>query len=200
MGNNATLGDADTVYGNSRATYAAALSCAVVATNTNGAQADLNIPNINRAVTASNKAGAKGHNRIFLCSEERGDEIEELLQPQQRWIAGAGLIEVDGGFKVTVYKGIKIVRSRYMDANGVLRTGGSTSRSDTDVAFYLLDMDNIGFYSVGGVDTQHVPIVGSDSGIRYDVQGGYYKTYGVFVVKRFDTQVLIYNLNTPPTS
>ena len=59
-------------------------------------------------------------------------------------------------------------------------------------------MDNIVFYNIAGVDVKHVPIIGDDTSIRKDVQGGYFKTYGMLVMKRFDTQVLIYNLDTPP--
>ena len=60
------------------------------------------------------------------------------------------------------------------------------------------DMDDIVFKTVAGVDQMHVPISGQGDGnntaIRGDVRGGYYKTYGVFIVKRFDSQGIIWNL------
>ncbi len=71
---------------------------------------------------------------------------------------------------------------------------------------YLLDMDDVGFKSVGGVDQQHVSIMGigdTTAGAaatgysRADAVGGYFKTYGTFVMTRFDNQVLMWNLTAP---
>jgi len=107
------------------------------------------------------------------------------------------MIEVDAGVFVLSYKNIAIIRARFMDKNGVTNTGSVDLSTDADNSMYLLDMDQIEFRVLNGVDAIHTPIIGSDSGIRYDVQGGYFKTYGVFVMKKFNTQVLIWNLTAP---
>ena len=60
-------------------------------------------------------------------------------------------------------------------------------------------MDEISFWSVAGVDSRHVPVFGGAADQRKDVQGGFFKTYGVFTVDEFTTQVVIWNLSTPPS-
>lgn len=190
--------DTTSFYGIARASGKTYLDCALAYPNSN-ALADLSLKELDLAITASNKRGAKGHNRVFFCSEERGDEIDELLQPQQRFVAGAGLLEIEGGFSITTYKRIKIIRSRYMDKNGVSYVSAAyDADNDTDTSMYLLDLDHIFIATVDGNWNKHVPVnMGSDSGIRYDERGGYFKSYAVLIMDRVDSQVLIYNLNTP---
>jgi hypothetical protein len=159
----------------------------------------LALEDLDSAITKSNKRGGKGHRRVFLCSEERGDEIEALLQAQQRFVTTGNAIEFDGGIRIPAYKYVPIIRSRFMDKNGILYDGTNATWSnhytDDDGAMYLLDLNHIFMVHVAGVNAAHTPIKGSqDEGIRADVVGGYYKTYGTLVVDRFDTHVLIHNL------
>ena len=83
-----------------------------------------------------------------------------------------------------------------MDKNGVTFNGGKAF-SYADNSMYLLVNDFIDMRILNGVDFAHVPILGADANIRNDVRGGYFKTYGTFVMRRFDNQVLIYNLAAP---
>ncbi len=162
------------------------------------AQNPLSINNLNAAITISNIEGGKNANRIYLVSERRMDAITDLLQPQGRYVVGAQSVELDGGQRVLTWRGHKIVSSRLMALFGPGTGNGSAiSRTDTDVGALFLDMDNISFYNVAGVDARHVPIMGADASQRSDVEGGYFKTYGIFVVEKFNTQVVIYNLTTP---
>jgi len=66
---------------------------------------------------------------------------------------------------------------------------------------YLLDLDEIEMRIVNGVDAKHVVVSGEVSGVagynRADVQGGYFKTYGILVMRSFPTQVNICNLTAP---
>ena len=62
---------------------------------------------------------------------------------------------------------------------------------------YLLDLDYIDMRVVSGVDKQHVPVNGNATDVRKDEIGGYFKTYAVLVMRRFQTQVLLYNLSVP---
>lgn len=198
MGSYVTLADTTSIFGTARASGKTYLDVALVNSGTAGtATGVLELKHLDDSITKSNKAGAKGRRRIFLVSEERGDEIDQLLQPAGRFVIGARLMELDGGMTVTSYKGIPIMRSRFMDKNGVTNTGSVNLSTDADNAMYLLDMDMIEFRVLSGVDSVHVPIIGSDSGIRYDVQGGFFKTYGVLTMRQFNTSVLIWNLTAP---
>lgn len=214
MSSNATFGATDTKYGLAMGTSTAQNVSLVAATSSaggNGTGGDsggdsLALADLDSAVTLSNKRGAKNHKRAFLCSEERRDEIDQLLQAQQRFIAPS--VEIEGGFRVSSYKGIPIIGSRFMDEAGIAFDGSTTNTewttfdSQADQAMYLLDLDNIFMVHAGGVNAKHVPIVGDEVSAgtpagfngRSDAVGGYFKSYGALIVKRFDTQVLIYNL------
>ncbi len=160
---------------------------------------DLSTTNLNQAITVSNIEGGKNSNRIFLCSERRMDAITDLLSPHGRYVIGASSVELDGGQRVLTWRGHKIISSRLMAlfGPGTSTDGSALSRGNTDNAVLFLDMDNISFYNIAGVDARHVPISGADASQRSDVEGGYFKTYGIFVVEKFNTQVVIWNLNTP---
>ncbi len=156
--------------------------------------------NLNAAITRSNIAGGKNKRRMYLCSEERLDEVESLIAPQGRYVIGASSVELDGGLRVLVWRGHKIIASRLMAFNGVTSGNGtSVSFVDTDNCVLFLNMDEISFTSVAGVDSRHVPVFGDAADQRKDVQGGFFKTYGVFTVDEFTTQVVIWNLSTPPS-
>ncbi len=175
--------------------YALNVKCVCTADD---AQNPLSIQNLNAAITISNIEGGKNANRLFLCSERRLDAISDLLQPQGKYVIGASSVELDGGLRVLTWRGHKIISSRLMALYGPGTGNGSAlTRTDTDVGMVFLDMDNISFRNVAGVDSRHVPIMGADASQRSDVEGGYFKTYGVFVVSKFNTQVVIYNLTTP---
>lgn len=199
-GSTGGLNDASTIYGSTRSATVTAkqykLNVKCVCTDSASTQ-PLGTDNLDKAITESNIAGGKGHNRMFLCSEHRLNEIKDLIAPQGRFVIGASMAQLDGGASVLSWQGYKIIGSRYMAFAGVTGDGTDATFSDADNSMYFLDMDYINFYNVSGVDRKHTPIGGSDSGIRYDVQGGYFKTYGVMTMERFDTQVLIYNLSTP---
>ncbi len=139
-----------------------------------------------------------GGRRIFLMSFERQDEQSQLLQPQQRFTGG---VEHPAGFRVPSYRNVPILRSKRMSFVGVINTGSASNDASTDSVIYYLDMDNIVFNTVGGVDQAHIPIMGNgdtnNAFSRSDVRGGYYKTYGMFRVKRFDSQGIIWNLQVP---
>jgi len=199
MGNNAVLGDTDTVYGTARnaAKVNNALDCQVTATNTNGSTAALTLKNLDTIWQLTRDQEGTLSNQIWFCSTARENEINQLLQPQQRFNANVGQLSLEGGFIITTYRGIPIIGSRFMDQNGIIRTGGSTSRNDADACIYLLDMRNLEFRNVGGIDGRHIPIMGTDASQRSDVKGGYFKTYGVVVLKKFNTQGIIYNLTAP---
>jgi hypothetical protein len=193
------MGATDAVYGWTRGTTSAAVSAFtdvsyVLAGTVGTSTGVLELKHMDEAIDRSDKHGGKGHDRVFFCSVERGSEINRLLQPQQRF---SGTMELEGGFKIATYKGIPIITSRYMDKNGATNTTTWDSSTDADNAMYLLDLDYIEFRVLGGVDAKHVPIMGLSTAIRSDVEGGYFKTYGVFVMKRFNTQCIICNLTAP---
>jgi len=198
-GSSGGLNDASASYGSTRSStvtdkeYKLNVNCVATAA---AAQNPISTQNLDDAITQSNIKGGKSHNRLFLCSEKRYMKIKDLVAPQGRFVMGGSAARLDGGAEVLRWNTINIVSSRYMALTGVTATGGTATFADTDNSVYLLDMDNIGFYNVAGVDRKHMPIGGADANQRYDVEGGYFKTYGVFVMKRFDTQVLIYNLST----
>lgn len=191
MNSNATLGDTTTIFGTARASARDELDVGLVAGAATSAAA-LALSDLDAALTISSKRGAKNHRRIWFCSEDRRDEIDDLLVSNQRFVAPS--INVEGGFRVSSYRAIPIIGSRFMDKNGRTWDGSVTAASHLDQAMYLLDLENIHMYHVAGVNASHVPLVGAEAQQRADVRGGYYKSYGVLVMTRFDTQVLIYNL------
>ncbi len=187
--------DTTTVFGVTRTNATSYLDVSYVLAGTIGTSTGvLELKHLDEAVDRSDKHGGKGHERVFFCSVERASEINRLLQPQQRF---AGTLELEGGFTVATYRGIPVVSSRFMDKNGATNTTAWDSSTNADNSMYLLDLDYIEFRVLAGVDAKHVPIIGEDQYQRKDVQGGYFKTYGVFVMKRFNTQVHIANLTAP---
>lgn len=196
MGSYTTFGDTDTIYGIARASGKAYMDVGLVGAGATSADS-LSLPDLDAAITLSDNRGAKAHRRVFLCSNDRRDEIDQLLQAQQRFVAPS--LEIEGGLRVSSYKNIPIVGSRFMDKNGITWNGAAKSASAADQAMYLLDMDNVFMAHVAGVNATHVPVVGTGQNStfdgRADVTGGYYKSYGTLVMKRFDTSVLIYNLS-----
>lgn len=191
-------GDTSTIYGLVRGTSAGITVQHVCAGTAGTATGALSLSHLDKAITIVEKNGGPSARRIFLCSYERADDINALLQPQQRF---QGSVEVAGGFRVVTYRGFPIIRSRRMSTNGVTNTGSVDKSTDADNAMYLLDMDNIVFKNVGGVDHAHVPITGAGDATNYlqraDVVGGYFKTYGTLVMKRFVSQCIIWNLTAP---
>ena len=199
-GNTGGFADASTVYGQTRSSTSTdrqyKLNCQCVNTSSSTTN-PLSIKNLNSAITVSNKQGAKAANRLFLCSEDRLDEISDLIQPGGRFVQGASSVELDGGLSVLSWKRHKIIGSRLMAFNGVTGNGSSVTFTEADNSILFLDMDHISFYNVAGVDARHVPIMGASASQRSDVEGGYFKTYGVFVMDKFNTHVVIYNLSAP---
>lgn len=187
-------GDTTSIYGLTRGTDEEVDIQAVDAGTSGSSRGVLSLADMDGIITACDKRKLGGR-RIFLMSFERADELQQLLQPQQRFM---GTVETPAGFKVPTYRGVPVVRSKRMETVGVTNTGSASNDASTDSCIYYLDMDNVVFKTVAGVDTAHVPIMGNGDAnnalSRADVRGGYYKTYGVFVVKRFDSQGVIWNL------
>ena len=199
------MGDTTTIFGTARATGTEVLDAGafdVTASTTGGTRLDLELSHLDSAITISNKRGAKNNRRILLMSEERVDKVAQLLQAQQRFMSTGNTVEFDGGFRVLAYRRIPIIGSRYMDACGIVKTLVSsaatiTTPGNTDASVFLLDLDNIFMAYVAGVNAAHSPVTGglaTAPTVRADVRGGYFKSYGVLVMKRFDTQVAIFNL------
>ena len=193
--------DTDTMFGNTRADSALGkvldvsyVIAGTIATSTG----ILELKHLDGAIVRSNKKTGKDHERVFFCSEERADEINRLLQPQQRF---AGTLNLEGGFTIATYKNIPIVSSRYMDKNGATNTTSWDSSTNTDNSMYLLDLDRLEMRILNGVDVKHVPVMGEVAGTagynRADAQGGYFKTYGIFACKTFQSHVHIANLTAP---
>ena len=189
------MADTTALYSVTRAAGTTYLDTSYVIAGTAGtATGVLELKHLDEAKDRSDKKGAKAHERVYFCSVERGSEINRLLQPQQRF---AGTLELEGGFSVSTYKNVPIVTSRFMDKNGATNVSSWDSSTDADNSMYLLDLNNIEFRVLDGVDAKHIPIMGNDTSIRKDVRGGYFKTYGIFIMKRFNTQVHIANLTAP---
>ncbi len=167
-----------------------------------GATGVLELAHLDKSITISNKKGAKDHQRIFFMSEERVDEANQLLQPQQRF---AGTLNLEGGFTISTYKGVPLIGSRYMDLCGFTNitsaSAGAVDASTADNSMYLLDLDLIEFRVLGGVDAQHVAVFNvaynATAKGREDSTGGFFKTYGVFIMKAFNPHVHIFNLTAP---
>ncbi len=194
---NTAHGDTSSIYGLTRGTHDELDVQAVDGGTSGTARGTLDLADLDAAITAGDKRKLGGR-RVFLMSFERMDEVQQLLQPQQRFMGG---IEHPGGFRVPSYRTVPLLRSKRMSFVGVINTGSASNDASTDAVVYYLDMDHISFKTVAGVDQAHVPIMGNGDAnnafSRSDVRGGYYKTYGVFVVKRFDSQVIIWNLAAP---
>src|SRR3990167_894043 len=193
--------DTTAVYGTTRSSTVTdrefALNVQTVNTSSTATN-PLSVQNLDDAITKSNIAGAKFVRRIFLVSEHRLNRIGDLIAPQGRFVIGASSVELDGGKRVLSWQNIPIIASRLMTYFGVTSTNGtSVTYTDTDRAICLLDMDNITFYNVAGVDARHIPVMGADASQRSDVEGGWFKTYGEFVVEKFNTQIVIWNLSAP---
>jgi hypothetical protein len=196
------LGDTSTLYGTARSTTQTNLNAGAVDVTGNaggGSRAALDLSHMDSAITISNKRGAKQARRVFLMSEERVDAVSQLLQAQQRFMSTGNTVEFDGGFRVLAYRRIPIIGSRFMDNCGIVKAsaGSITTPGNTDASAFLLDLDNLFMAYVAGVNATHTPVVGGGTTTptnRPDLQGGYYKSYGVLVMKRFDTQVAIFNL------
>ena len=200
-GTSGGFADASAAYGSTRSSTVSdreyALNCGTVCTSAT-AENPLSVDNLNDAITLSNIKGAKAARRIFLVSEFRMNSISNLIAPQGRYVVGAAMQELDGGMSVLSWKRIPFVSSRLMTYFGVTSTNGSSvTFTDTDRAICLLDMDNISFYNCAGVDTKHTPVMGTDTSQRSDAMGGYFKTYGIFVVEKFNTQIVVWNLSAP---
>lgn len=199
-GSTGGFADASTAYGSTRSSTVTdreyKLNVKTVCASAT-ATSDLRLSDMDSAMTESDIAGGKRHRRIWLMSERRLDKLSQELQPQGRFAIGADVAELDGGVRVMRYRGLPIITSRYMGLLGVTSTNGtSVTFADDDNCCLLLDMDYIYFWNVSGVDTQHIPVLGADASQRSDVEGGWFKTYGVFTVERFDTQAVIWNLTT----
>lgn len=189
-----TLGDTTTVGGIARASGKTYLDCALVAANSTTSAA-FTMSLLDSAIDASLKRDDLMDNKVFVCSVERKTEISQLLQTQQRF--PVVMLETNFGFRVESYRGFPIIASRFMDKNGLTSTGSDFTASHADNAMYFLPLESLDMVVLNGVDFTHVPIAGSDSNIRYDVTGGYFKTYATLRMKRFDNCVLIYNLSAP---
>ena len=193
---NSAHGDTSTLYGLVRGT--ATIDVQAVDGGTSGTSTGvLDLADLDSAITKVEKRELGGR-KVFLVSFERADEINQLLQPQQRF---QGSVEVAAGFRVMTYRGIPIVRSKRVATNGVINDGGANNSTDADNAMYLLSIDDIRFKTVAGVDQSHIPINGGGDTTNYlqrgDVRGGYFKTYGCMVMRRFDNQAIIWNLTAP---
>jgi len=202
-GSTGGFADASTAYGSTRSATVTdreyALNVKTVCTDSS-ATSVLTVPNLNSAITVGNIAGAKQARRMFLCYERRLDEVSSLIAPQGRYMVGASMTELDGGMSILSWKNIPIVGSRLMAFLGVTSADGSAVVfADTDNCMLLLDMDNISFWNVAGVDAFHQPVSGADASQRSDVVGGYFKTYGLMTMDKFNTQVVIWNLTAPTT-
>jgi len=204
MLNNGDHGDTSTIYGITRAgANTAYVEVQAVDAGTSGtATGTLALSDLDAILTKCEKRKLGGR-RVYLMSFERADEVNALLQPQQRFV---GSTEIAAGLRVLTYRGIPLVRSKRMATNGVTNTGAGDNSTDADNSIYLLDMDEIVFKNVAGVDFTHVPINGvGDSTTatnaggtsRADAVGGYFKTYGAMSMTRFDNQGIIWNITAP---
>ena len=200
-GTSGGFADASTVYNHTRSSTVTdreyALNCQTVCTSAT-ATTPLSVQNIEDMITVSNNQGAKFSRRLFLVSEFRLNRIGDLIAPQGRYVVGASSVQLDGGKEVLSWRNIPIIASRLMTYFGVTSTNGSSvTFTDTDRAICLLDMDSISVYNVSGVDARHTPVNGTDTSQRSDVTGGWFKSYEIFVVEKFNTQVVGWNLSAP---
>jgi hypothetical protein len=193
------LGDTSTIYGTVRSTtntgWMSPQAHDAVGTTNGGTATDLTAPMLDSIITKSNKRGAKKSRRILLMSEERVDKLAQLLDDNRRFITTGNTIEFDGGFRILAYQRIPVIGSRFMDVAGILQSSGTTTApGNSDNSIFLLDLDSCFMAYVAGVNAVHTPILGQSAASRSDVRGGYYKSYGSFIMKRLDTSGVIFNL------
>lgn len=168
-----TIGDTTTIYGIARASGKTYLDAQVV----NAAGAALKLSHLDAMITAQRKTQAMPG--MFVVSYERADEINQLLQAQQRF---TGTMNTPAGFTVATYQGIPILKSRYMDKTGA---------SDTDTAMFLIAADNLKMKVLREVANRE-----TDLG-RYDAVGGYVSAYEVLVSPRLISNVVLHNVAVP---
>lgn len=193
------LGDTSTIYGKVRSTttdFVSPQGVDATGAANGGTRVPLALSHLDSAITKSNKRGAKNNRRILLMSEERVDKVAALLQAQQRFVSTSNTVEFEGGFRVLAYRRIPIIGSRFMDTTGIVKatSTGITTPGNTDASVFLLDLDNLFMAYVAGVNAVHTPVAGTGADVSVDIQGGYFKSYGVLIMKRFDTHVAIFNL------
>ena len=164
-----TLSDTTNIYGIERADTKTYLDCQLV--NVNG---DLGLTHLDSAVTAIAKKG--GQPGMWVMSYDKADDVSALLQSQQRF---NDKMEIEGGFVVYAYRGAPVITSLYMDKAG---------ESDTDTAIFLLGK---GIWEMRVLKEATNEMV--DLG-RYDVVGGYIKTYEVLVCKDLTKNCLLYGI------
>ena len=195
--NNSAHGDVSAIYGLVRGTDDELDVQAVDGGVSGTATGTLDLSDLDSCIAKVEQRKLNGR-RVWLGSFERSEELNQLIQPQQRFVGG---IAISAGAKVVTYRDIPFVRSKRMAHVGVTNTGSSDNDADSDNCVYLLDLEDIEFKNVAGVDQFHIPIMGGGDSVNYlqrgDVMGGYFKTYGVFVVKRFDNQCILWNLTAP---
>jgi len=85
MGSNATFSDTDTIYGTARASARNELDVSLVAAGATSQDA-LDLKDLDSAIQKSDDAGGKGHRRHWVCSTARSYEINQLIQPQGRFV------------------------------------------------------------------------------------------------------------------
>lgn len=168
-----TIGDTTTVFGTARASGKTYLDAQVV----NAGAAAFKLSFLDSMLTAQKKRQAQPG--MFVVSYERGDEIDQLLQAQQRFV---GTIVTPAGFTVPTYKGVPIVRSRYMDKSGA---------SDTDTAAFLVADGNLKIKVLRELANKEVDLQ------RYDSVGGFLSVYEVMVVPDLTKNVVLHNVAVP---
>lgn len=168
-----TIGDTTTVFGIARASGKTYMDAQVV----NAGAAALKLSMLDSMLTAQRKVQATPG--MFVVSHERSDEINQLLQAQQRFV---GTMNTPAGFTVSTYQGVPIVRSRYMDKAG---------QSDTDTAMFLIAADNLKMKVLREVANKEVDLQ------RYDAVGGYVSAYEVLVSPRLISNVVLHNVAVP---
>lgn len=168
-----TVGDTTTVFGVTRASGKTYMDAQVV----DAGAAAFKLSFLDSMITKQRKVQAMPG--MFVVSYERADEINQLLQSQQRFM---GTMNTPAGFTVSTYQGIPIVRSRYMDKAG---------SADTDTVAFLIAQDNLKMKVLKELSNQEV-----DLG-RYDAKGGFLSVYECLVSPRLISNVLLYNVAVP---
>lgn len=168
-----TIGDTTSVYGVTRASGKTYMDAGVV----DAEAAAFKIAYLDAALTEMKKR--KGKPGMFVVSYDRYDEINAELQAQQRFL---GTLNLEGGFTISTYQGVPIVRSIYMDKTG---------ESDTDTKIFLISAGNLVMKTLVETTNQE-----ADLG-RYDATGGFVKTYEVLQNKDLTKNVVIDDLAVP---
>jgi len=169
-----TIGDTSTVFGVTRASGKTYMDAQVV----DGAAAAFKVSMLDSAMTAQKEVN--GRPGMFVVSYKREDEINGKLQAQQRFVAPS--LEIEGGFRLSTYRGVPIVPSRYMDKNGA---------ADTDTALYLTHKGN--FEMKVGKETSNTMVAQT----RADETGGYLSTYEFLKCKELTKNVIIDDVAVP---